>query len=121
MCWHDIFFSVEMVSRLVQQPKHCHMMSLLCEIGVGNEEAMKRKHIETKLHFIRHQVRKQRINLAYCRTEMQIADIVIVTKPLKIEKCNETRKMLSMSFLESLFKGEYKLIKEKLLLISGRV
>lgn len=52
---------------------------------------------------------------------MQIADIVIVTKPLKIEKCNETRKMLSMSFLESLFKGEYKLIKEKLLLISGRV
>ena len=41
------------------------------------------KHIETRYHFIRHQVKNKTVTLTYCKSEDQIADIF--TKPLKTE------------------------------------
>ncbi|GMI76894.1 hypothetical protein HRI_001358700 [Hibiscus trionum] len=39
------------------------------------------KHTDTKYHFIREQVKNKNVDLVYCRTEDQLADIF--TKPLK--------------------------------------
>ena len=39
------------------------------------------KHIETKFHFLRDQVSKEKLELEFCRSEDQVADIL--TKPLK--------------------------------------
>lgn len=41
------------------------------------------KHIDRKYHFIRQHVKENNIQLVFCRTEDQIADIF--TKPLKVE------------------------------------
>jgi peroxiredoxin family protein len=58
------------------------------------------KHIETKFHFLRDQVNKGRIKISYCKTEMQVADVL--RKPLKIEKFKDMRKMLNVFSSESL-------------------
>jgi hypothetical protein len=58
------------------------------------------KHIETKFHFLRDQVSKGKLKLTHCRTEVQIVDIL--TKPLKIERFKELRKMLKVISLEYL-------------------
>jgi hypothetical protein len=58
------------------------------------------KHIETKFHFLRDQVTKGKIKLVYCKTEAQGADIF--TKPLKIERFKDLRKMLNVQSLENL-------------------
>jgi hypothetical protein len=58
------------------------------------------KHIETKFHFLGDQVNKGRIKISYCKTEMQVADVL--TKPLKIEKFKDMRKMLNVFSSESL-------------------
>ncbi|CAJ2660445.1 unnamed protein product [Trifolium pratense] len=58
------------------------------------------KHIETKFHFLRDQVTKGRIKLSYCKTEKQIADVL--TKPLKIDKFKDMRKMLNVFSMENL-------------------
>ncbi|CAJ2677657.1 unnamed protein product [Trifolium pratense] len=58
------------------------------------------KHIETKFHFLRDQVTKGRIKLSYCSTEKQIADVL--TKPLKIDKFKDMRKMLNVFSMENL-------------------
>jgi hypothetical protein len=58
------------------------------------------KHIETKFHFLRDQVAKGKIKLVYCSTDAQIADAL--TKPLKIERFKDLRRMLSVQSLEFL-------------------
>ncbi|KAK2451944.1 hypothetical protein QL285_010951 [Trifolium repens] len=58
------------------------------------------KHIETKFHFLRDQVAKGKIKLVYCKTEAQVADAF--TKPLKIERFKDLKKMLNVQSLENL-------------------
>ena len=42
------------------------------------------KHIETKFHFLRELVNHGRIDVMYCKTKMQVVDIL--TKALKIDR-----------------------------------
>ena len=42
------------------------------------------KHIETKFHFLRELVNHGRIEVIYCKTKMQVVDIL--TKALKIDR-----------------------------------
>ena len=52
------------------------------------------KHIGTKYHYLRDQVRKGRISLAYCKSEEQEADIL--TKALRGEKFYKFREKLGV-------------------------
>lgn len=56
------------------------------------------KHIETKFHFLRDQVNKGRIEMVYCHTDMQAADVLI--KPVKSDRFKELRGMLGVTALE---------------------
>jgi hypothetical protein len=56
------------------------------------------KHIETKYHFLRDQVCKGKLKLTHCKTEVQVADIF--TKPLKIERFKDLKKMLAVTSLD---------------------
>ena len=58
------------------------------------------KHIERRFHFLRDQVTKGKIKLSYCNTNDQMADVL--TKPLKIERFRDLRKMLNIQSLENL-------------------
>lgn len=58
------------------------------------------KHIDIKYHFIRELVREKVIEVDYCRTEDQVADIF--TKALKMETFVKLKKMLGMSKFEEL-------------------
>ena len=42
------------------------------------------KHIETRFHFICEKMSKKQLDLKYCNTEMQLADIL--TKGLKVKR-----------------------------------
>lgn len=52
------------------------------------------KHIETRFHFLGDQVNKEKLKLEYCRTELQVADIL--TKPIKRERFEELRSKLGV-------------------------
>ena len=52
------------------------------------------KHIGTKYHYLRDQVRKERISLAYCKSEEQEVDIL--TKALRGEKFYKFREKLGI-------------------------
>ncbi|XP_061352816.1 uncharacterized mitochondrial protein AtMg00810-like [Gastrolobium bilobum] len=52
------------------------------------------KHIETKHHFIWEQVKNKVVELFYCRTEEQLADIF--TKPLKTDVLHKLKDMIGM-------------------------
>lgn len=54
----------------------------------------RRKHIETRFHFIREQVTKGMIEVVYCPTEAQLADGF--TKALKIDKFSYFRDKLGL-------------------------
>lgn len=58
------------------------------------------KHIETRFHFLRDQVNKGRLEVIYCPTDLQKADIF--TKPLKIGRFEQLRKELCVVSLENL-------------------
>ncbi|XP_027167052.1 uncharacterized protein LOC113767079 [Coffea eugenioides] len=58
------------------------------------------KHIDIKYHFIREFVQQQKIVIDYCRSEDQVADILI--KLLKLERFMKLKKMLSMVKFEEL-------------------
>lgn len=58
------------------------------------------KHIETKFHFLRDQVSKEKLELEFCRSEDQVADIL--TKPLKSIKFKELRDKLGVTSLTNL-------------------
>lgn len=58
------------------------------------------KHIETRFHFLRDQVNKDKLLLEYCRTDLQVADIF--TKPLKKDRFEELRKKMGIVSLGEL-------------------
>ncbi|XP_047163753.1 uncharacterized protein LOC124833339 [Vigna umbellata] len=53
------------------------------------------KHIETKFHYIREQVKDEKLELCYCRSEMQLANIL--TKALKFERFKSLRKLIGVA------------------------
>ncbi|GKU92535.1 hypothetical protein SLEP1_g6248 [Rubroshorea leprosula] len=55
------------------------------------------KHIDVRYHFLRDQVGKKAIELVYCKSENQVANIL--TKPLKFEAFIKLRSMLGMTTL----------------------
>ncbi|XP_058771907.1 uncharacterized protein LOC131645250 [Vicia villosa] len=54
----------------------------------------KSKHIDVRFHFLRDLVNTGKVQLNYCYTKQQIADIF--TKPLKLEVFQELRKKLGV-------------------------
>lgn len=56
------------------------------------------KHIDTKYHYIRQQVKENNIKLVYCRTEDQVADIF--TKPVKVKTSEYSRTKLGLINLD---------------------
>lgn len=58
------------------------------------------KHIERKFHFLRDQVNKMKLDLEYCNTEVQLANIF--TKPLKKAMFDELKKLMVMKRLTSM-------------------
>lgn len=56
------------------------------------------KHIDVKVHFLRDLTKEGVIDLIYCRTEDQVADIF--TKPIKLAAFQKLRKLLGIGKLE---------------------
>lgn len=57
------------------------------------------KHIDVKYHFLRDLTRKGVIDLIFCKSEEQVADIF--TKPLKVASFQKLREMLGVCVLKS--------------------
>ena len=82
----------------------CHPQVESTVIHVDNVSAIKlaknpvqhgrSKHIDTRFHFLRDHVKQKTIELVYCHTKEQVADIF--TKPLPIETFRLLREMLGM-------------------------
>lgn len=51
-----------------------------------------------KFHFLRNQVNKGKLELVYCCTDLQIADVL--TKSLKIDRFRKVREMLGLMLLD---------------------
>ena len=58
------------------------------------------KHIETRFYNLRDQVMKGKIDVEFCRSQDQVADVM--TKALRTEKFKELREMLEMKDLDDL-------------------
>ena len=59
------------------------------------------KHIDIKYHYIREQVKDGEIELNFCRSEDQIADIL--TKPLKADLFERLKTMLGVMNFQNQF------------------
>lgn len=55
------------------------------------------KHIDVRFHFLRNLTRDGVVDLKFCGTNDQLADII--TKPLKLESFEKLREQLRMKFL----------------------
>ena len=58
------------------------------------------KHIDIKFHYIRELVKEREIEMEFCKSEDQVADIL--TKPLKAEVFNKLKEKMGMRTSESL-------------------
>ena len=58
------------------------------------------KHIERRFHFLRDQVNKEKLELEYCNTEIQLADIL--TKPMAKARFDALKKLIGMGSLENM-------------------
>jgi hypothetical protein len=58
------------------------------------------KHIDVRFHFLRDLTRDGVVELVYCNTQEQIADIM--TKPLKLEAFLKLRDKLGMGMMQKL-------------------
>lgn len=58
------------------------------------------KHIETKFHFLRDQVNREILELVYCKSSEQLADLL--TKPLAAKRFAELRDLIGMKKLGDL-------------------
>jgi NADH:ubiquinone oxidoreductase subunit C len=58
------------------------------------------KHIERRFHFLRDQVNKEKLELEYCNTEIQLADIL--TKPMAKARFDTLKKLIGMDSLENM-------------------
>ena len=63
------------------------------------------KHISIKFHYIRELVKNQEIELEFCRSEDQVADIF--TKPLKTNVFEKLKMMLGVIDFTIRIKGDY--------------
>ncbi|KAM2111637.1 hypothetical protein ACFX1R_014233 [Malus domestica] len=82
----------------------CHPQVESTVIHVDNMSAIKlaknpvqhgrSKHIDTRFHFLRDHVKQKTIELVYCHTKEQVADIFF--KPLPVESFRLLREMLGM-------------------------
>jgi hypothetical protein len=65
------------------------------------------KHIDIRFHFLREMVKENVVNLSYCKTQDQIADIM--TKPLRLEVFLKLRRLLGLCEIPNInwiqFKG----------------
>jgi len=52
------------------------------------------KHIETRFHFLREQVNQEKLEIVYCKSEVQLADIF--TKALKGERFRYLRQSIGV-------------------------
>jgi hypothetical protein len=59
------------------------------------------KYIERRYHFLRDQVNRGKLELEYCKSESQLADIL--TKPLKKPRIDELKKLMGIECLENLY------------------
>lgn len=104
----------EYIAALMGACQTLSVETLLTEMKIKDEESMKllidnksainlakhpiahgrSKHIETRFHFLRDQVSKRRLELVYCNTNVQIADIL--TKPLKADRFVMMRKLIGV-------------------------
>jgi hypothetical protein len=58
------------------------------------------KHIERRFHFLGDQVNKERLELEYCNTEIQLVDIL--TKPMTKARFDALKKLIGMESLENM-------------------
>jgi hypothetical protein len=58
------------------------------------------KHIERRFHFLRDQMNKEKLELKYCNTEIQLADIL--TKPMAKTRFDTLKKLIRMDSLENM-------------------
>lgn len=58
------------------------------------------KHIERRYHFLRNQVNEGKLELEYCKSEVQLDDIL--TKPLKNIRFNELKEHIGIRSLENM-------------------
>lgn len=67
-----------------------------CAIDLAKHSAShgRSKHIETRFHYIRDQVKNERLELCHCKLEIQLADIL--TKALKFERFKSLRKLIGV-------------------------
>lgn len=61
------------------------------------------KHIDIKWHFLRELVEQKKIELVFCKSENQVADIM--TKPLKLDAFVKLRSRLGICPIESVVRG----------------
>lgn len=57
------------------------------------------KHIDIRFHFLRDLCKEKTIDLRYCSTDDQVADVM--TKPLKVDSFNKLKRLLGMTVLEN--------------------
>ncbi|RDX77389.1 Copia protein, partial [Mucuna pruriens] len=82
-----------------ERPVQMHVNKSAISLSKNPVSHGKSKHIETKYHFLRDQVSKGRLELVYCSTNDQVADIF--TKPLKYERFEKLRTLLNLESAES--------------------
>lgn len=58
------------------------------------------KHIERKCHFLRYQVTKDKLEIEYCKTELQVT--CILTKSLKIARFGCLKELTGMRRLDNM-------------------
>lgn len=58
------------------------------------------KYIDMMYHFLRNQVNKGKLELGYCKSEWQLADIL--TKPLKKVRLDELKRSHEIRILENM-------------------
>lgn len=58
----------------------------------------RRKHIKMRCHFLRDQVNKEKIELEYYKSKVQLADLL--TKPLEKTRFGKLKKLIGMRSLE---------------------
>ncbi|KAF2285853.1 hypothetical protein GH714_008440 [Hevea brasiliensis] len=78
------------LSRYMEHPKEIHLLAA--------KRILRSKHIDVKFHFLRDLTKDGVIDIVYCRSEEQVADLF--TKPLKMASFVKLRKLLGVCTLE---------------------
>ncbi|KAM2365918.1 hypothetical protein ACFX1X_004674 [Malus domestica] len=90
----NIVYGVGLVSRYMETPRESHWLAAKRILRYIRVQHGRSKHIDTRFHFLRDHVKQKTIELVYCHTKEQVADIF--TKPLPVESFQLLREMLGM-------------------------